>query len=76
MKRSKRQGTRDMGRRISFWNSDPYDANIPDEQFGATSGRGTDFATHVMTTIAAIAEQKGWSIFLLFVGLDLSSAAA
>ena len=53
--------------------NDHYNAHIPEEQFGATAGRGTDFATHIVTTMAAMAEAAGWSIFNIFVNQGLRS---
>ena len=46
-----------------------YNDKIPADQYGATRGRGTDFATHIITSIAAVAKIMEWSIFILFIDL-------
>ena len=46
-----------------------YNLKIPQDQYGATKGRGTDFATHIITSMAAVAKLMEWSIFLLFIDL-------
>ena len=46
-----------------------YNVKIPANQYGATKGRGTDFATHIITSVAAIAKMMEWSIFILFIDL-------
>ena len=43
-----------------------YNEKVPADQYGATQGRGTDFATHIITSMAAIAKMMEWSIFILF----------
>ena len=46
-----------------------YNDRIPLDQFGATKGRGTDFATHIITSMASIAFMMQWSMFILFIDL-------
>ena len=46
-----------------------YNSGVPLSQYGAVCGRGTDFATHVVRTLASIAERENWSIFSLFLDL-------
>ena len=46
-----------------------YESNMPESQFGAVSKRGTDYAAHIVQSLIAIAEKRGWSIFVLYVDL-------
>ena len=46
-----------------------YGANVPDNQYGAVAGRGTDFASHIISSAIAAASLSQWSIFILFVDL-------
>ena len=49
-----------------------YEKFVPATQFGATRGRGTDFATHMVVGFAELARMRNWSFFALF--LDLHKA--
>jgi hypothetical protein len=46
-----------------------YCEHIPSHQYGAVRLRGTDFATHVVCSVTALAEMRNQSIFVLFVDL-------
>ena len=48
---------------------DLYTRHVPSHQCGAVAGRGTDFATHIVRSLLAIAESLGYSVFALFVDL-------
>eukprot|EP00959_Pyramimonas_sp_CCMP1952_P191399 4001945-Pyramimonas_sp.AAC.1 len=48
---------------------DAYTAKMPINQRGAVAGRGTDFASHIVATMADIASMMGWSIFILYLDL-------
>ncbi|CAK0846084.1 unnamed protein product, partial [Prorocentrum cordatum] len=49
-----------------------YETHIPQDQNGTVRRRGADFATHVVTSVAAWAKAMTWSIFIMF--LDLAKA--
>lgn len=42
---------------------------MPQEQFGATPDRGTDFAAHVLSTFVEFCNTAGLSYFVLFIDL-------
>ncbi|CAK0869748.1 unnamed protein product [Prorocentrum cordatum] len=42
---------------------------MPATQFGAVAQKGTDFASHLVQSLIALAEKNGWSIFVLFIDL-------
>ena len=46
-----------------------YNANMPTEQFGATVGRGTDVATHIVRSFIEMCLLNASSYFILFVDL-------
>ena len=46
-----------------------YKDNMPADQFGATSGRGTDMASHIVRTFIAHCTAAKLSMFVLFVDL-------
>ena len=46
-----------------------YNAEMPTEQFGATSGRGTDFASHIVRSFLEYCLLASLSYFILFVDL-------
>ena len=47
----------------------PYLEHQPECQFGARPGRGTDMATHLLSSMINYAEQASMSIVILFVDL-------
>ena len=49
--------------------NDIYSSKLPVDQHGAVSKRGTDFATHTVLCVLAIARASAWSVFTLFVDL-------
>jgi DNA-directed RNA polymerase subunit RPC12/RpoP len=46
-----------------------YNKHMPTEQFGAVSGRGTDFATHIIRSFIEMCSMNASSYFILFVDL-------
>ena len=46
-----------------------YNVRIPVDQFGATAGRGTDFAHHILRSFIDRANKLGHSFFILFLDL-------
>ena len=46
-----------------------YNREMPTEHFGATTGRGTDFATHVVRTFLDMCMALSLSFFILFIDL-------
>ncbi|CAK0907837.1 unnamed protein product [Prorocentrum cordatum] len=48
---------------------DVYTAKMPINQHGAVAGRGTDFASHIVATMADIASMMGWSVFILYLDI-------
>ena len=46
-----------------------YELAMPINQHGATRGRGTDFASHIVRSLIGVADVRCWSVFALFLDL-------
>ena len=48
---------------------DTYNRNVPPDEYGATSKRSTDFATHAVRTVLQLCRAMSLSYMVLFIDL-------